>query len=283
MKIGFIGQGWVGKNYANDFEQRGFDIVRYSLDAQYKDNKDKIKECNIVFIAVPTPTTKDGFDVSILENALTLVSSIAVIKSTIIPGITAYLQQKFPHVKIVHSPEFLVEVTAAHDTAHPDRNIIGVPVMNDEYMLIAEKVLSVLPKAPFTLICTSNEAEIIKYSHNVHGYIQVVFSNILFEIASKFGCDWEQIKKSIEADPMMSHRYLNPIHKNGRGAGGSCFIKDFAAFRLSYEGVHDEKGLAFLKAIEAKNIELLIASNKNLDILNNTYDKSTLDRYAKGQ
>jgi UDP-glucose 6-dehydrogenase len=155
--------------------------------------------------------------------------------------------------------------------------------MNDEYKQIAEKVLSVLPTAPFTLICTSSEAEIIKYSHNVHGYMQVVFSNILFEMASKFGCDWEQIKKSIEADPMMSHRYLNPIHKSGRGAGGSCFIKDFAAFRLSYEGVCDEKGLAFLKAIEAKNIELLIASNKNLDILNNTYDKSTLDHYAKGQ
>lgn len=283
MKIGFIGQGWVGKNYANDFEQRGFDIVRYSLEPQYKDNKDKIKECDIVLIAVPTPTTKDGFDVSILENALTLVTGIAVIKSTIIPGTTTYLQQKFPHVKIVHSPEFLVEVTAAHDAAHPDRNIIGVPTMNDEYKQIAEKVLSVLPSAPFTLICTSSEAEIIKYSHNVHGYMQVVFSNILFEMASKFGCDWEQIKKSIEADPMMSHRYLNPIHKSGRGAGGSCFIKDFAAFRLSYEGVHDEKGLAFLKAIEAKNIELLIASNKNLDILNNTYDKSTLDRYAKGQ
>lgn len=283
MKIGFIGQGWVGKNYANDFEQRGFDIVRYSLDPEYKNNKEKIKDCDIVLIAVPTPTTKDGFDVSILEDALTLVSGIAVIKSTIIPGTTTYLQQKFPTIKIVHSPEFLVEATAAYDAAHPDRNIIGVPVMNDEYRQISQKVLSVLPTAPFTLVCTSSEAEVIKYSHNVHGYMQVVFSNILYEMASKFGCDWEQIKKSIEADPMMSHQYLNPIHKSGRGAGGSCFIKDFAAFRLSYEGVHDEKGLAFLKAIEAKNIELLIASNKNLDILNNTYDKPTLDRYTKGQ
>ncbi len=30
MKIGFIGQGWIGKNYADDFEHRGYRVVRYS-------------------------------------------------------------------------------------------------------------------------------------------------------------------------------------------------------------------------------------------------------------
>ena len=27
-KIGFIGQGWIGQNYADDFERRGFEVVR---------------------------------------------------------------------------------------------------------------------------------------------------------------------------------------------------------------------------------------------------------------
>ena len=35
MKIGFIGQGWIGKHYADDFEQRGFDVVRYAPNEQY--------------------------------------------------------------------------------------------------------------------------------------------------------------------------------------------------------------------------------------------------------
>ena len=46
---------------ADDFEARGYDIVRYALEEPYKANKDKIKECQIVFIAVPTPTTEEGF------------------------------------------------------------------------------------------------------------------------------------------------------------------------------------------------------------------------------
>jgi predicted dinucleotide-binding enzyme len=28
--IGFIGQGFIGKNYANDFEKRGYEVIRYA-------------------------------------------------------------------------------------------------------------------------------------------------------------------------------------------------------------------------------------------------------------
>ena len=41
-KIGFIGQGWIGKNYADDFERRGLEVVRYALEEPYVKNKDKI-------------------------------------------------------------------------------------------------------------------------------------------------------------------------------------------------------------------------------------------------
>lgn len=283
MKIGFIGQGWIGKNYANDFEKRGYTVVRYSLEEEYKDNFLDISECDFVFIAVPTPTTKHGFDISILENAVSIVKTVAIIKSTIVPGTTVSLQKKFPNIKIVHSPEFLVEVTAAHDTAYPERNIIGIPYDTDEYKELGKKILSILPPAPFNQICKSVEAEIIKYAHNVHGYMQIIFSNILFDLSRNCGGEWDPIKKAILADPMMSHYYLDPVHKSGRGAGGNCFIKDFAAFREVYEKTKDVRGTVFLKALESKNIELLIASNKNLDILNNTYEKETLDTYSEGR
>ena len=38
IKIGFIGQGWIGKNYADNFEQRGYDIVRYGMEEEHKNN-----------------------------------------------------------------------------------------------------------------------------------------------------------------------------------------------------------------------------------------------------
>ena len=43
-KIGIIGQGWIGKNYANEFEERGFEVVRYGLEDEYFNNKSKIKD-----------------------------------------------------------------------------------------------------------------------------------------------------------------------------------------------------------------------------------------------
>src|SRR3989344_5672703 len=116
VKIGFIGHGVVGKNCADDFEARGHVVIRYAKEKPYHKNKNAIKDCDIVFIAVPTPTTPDGFDDSIVREALSLVGKgkIAVIKSTIVPGTTRSIQKENPDVFVMHSPEFLTESTAAY-------------------------------------------------------------------------------------------------------------------------------------------------------------------------
>ena len=44
--IGFCGQGWIGKNYADDFERRGYYVVRYSLEKQYIKNKKETDTIN---------------------------------------------------------------------------------------------------------------------------------------------------------------------------------------------------------------------------------------------
>src|SRR3989344_2783080 len=91
--IGFIGQGFIGKNYADDFENRGYTVIRYATRPEFAKNKERIKDCDIVFIAVPTPTTPKGFNYSIVEDVLSLVGrgKAAVIKSTILPGTTERL------------------------------------------------------------------------------------------------------------------------------------------------------------------------------------------------
>jgi UDP-glucose 6-dehydrogenase len=115
MKIGFIGQGWIGKNYADNYEERGYEVVRYSLEEKFIHNKDKVGLCDIVIIAVPTPTTTSGFDYSIVEEGIKLCSdqSLIVVKSTMLPGTTLKLQEKFPGKTVFCSPEFLSERTAA--------------------------------------------------------------------------------------------------------------------------------------------------------------------------
>jgi len=274
LVIGFIGQGYIGKNYADDLESRGYETIRYALEEPYIKNKDKIRDCDIVFIAVPTPTTPAGFDGSIVREALSLVSKgkIAVIKSTVVPGMTRDLQKKYPNLVLLFCPEFLSVATAKYDVENPFMNVIGMAGESKEHRKAADTVLSVLRKAPENIVCSSEEAELVKYSHNISGYMQILTFNMVYEIAERFGASWNPIQRAIEADPLISNRYSNPVHKGGRGAGGFCFIKDMAAFARHYEStVKDELGASFLYAAEKKNVSLLLGSGKDFDLLAGVY------------
>ena len=282
MTIGFIGQGFIGKNYADDFERRGLSVVRYALEPQYAANKEKIAQCDIVFIAVPTPTTPQGFDDSILRTVLSLVGAgkTAVIKSTTYPGTVKKLQADFRDRTILHSPEFLAEKTAAEDAANPKRNIVGIPEKSEAYHAKAQAVLAILPQAPYELIADSTETELIKYAGNAFLFFKVLYGNLFYDIAQSLGMDYDVVRTAIGADPRIGPSHLRVVDSSGhegalagRGAGGHCLIKDFAALRQLYEEVlpKDKKGSALLHAFEEKNAALLKESGKDLDLLRGVY------------
>lgn len=278
--IGFIGQGFIGKNYADYLEETGHQVVRYALEPDYVQNKDRIAECETVFIAVPTPTTPEGFDDSILRSAVALTADGAtvVIKSTIVPGTTESIQREFPTRFVMHSPEFLTEHNAAHDVHNPVRNVVGIPSDTPEYRSRAEAVLALFAHAQFHAVTSAREAEIIKYAANCLLYSKVVMANLFYDVARTHMCEWGTIRDALKADPRIGSSHLDPVHKSGpnaetigRGAGGHCFIKDFEAFRRMYAALHDEKGSAVLDAMVAKNNDLLRTSGKDLDLLLGVY------------
>lgn len=273
--IGFIGQGWIGKHYADNFEERGYNVIRYSQEEPYIKNKEKIAKCDIVFIAVPTPTTPKGFSDAILRKVIPLVGKgkIAIIKSTLLPGTTAKLQKKNPDVIVLHSPEFLMEANAKYNTDHPDRNIVGIPLNSDTYKKSARRAIDIMPKAPYELICSAEEAELVKYGGNCMLYVKVVFANIFHDLSQKFpGVKYGTVRDAMSADPRIGSSHLDPIHKSGRGAGGHCFIKDFAAFTSLYEKMtKDLHGTEALRAFEKKNKHLLKTSGKDIDLLHGVY------------
>lgn len=285
MKLGFIGQGWIGKNLADHFEERGFETVRFAKEAPYVENKNRIAECDLVFIAVPTPTTPQGFDDSILRSVLPLVGKgkVAVIKSTVIIGTTDALQDEFPDIVILHAPEFLRETSVKHDIDYPDRNIIGVPRKFETASSHKNAVAlleEVLPRAPYTSVCTAAEAELTKYAGNNFLYTKVVFMNMLYDIAKHYRADWKTLSENMIADPRIGASHMQPVHQYahmgsqmGRGAGGHCFIKDFAAFKDLYESVlpEEKETLALLEALENKNNQLLKDSGKDADLLEGVY------------
>ncbi len=278
-KLGFIGQGWIGKNYSDFFEQMGYSVVRYAKEPEYVGNKEKLAECDIVFIAVPTPTTKEGFDASIVREAVGLVpkGKTAVIKSTILPGTARKIQEENPDTIVLFSPEFLREATVRHDIENPDKNIIGTDG-SERAQHAAEKVMQVFAKAPYERICSYEEAELTKYGANVFLFWKVIFMNMLYDIASAHGSDWQTLVDNLTADPRIGTSHMQPVHSQkhlgttGRGAGGHCFIKDFAAFEEHYKAVvGNEIGSAVLEALRNKNIHLLTESGKDLELLRSVY------------
>jgi nucleotide sugar dehydrogenase len=280
MTLGFIGQGWIGKNYADHYERRGFSVVRYSKEHPYILNRDVIKKCDIVFIAVPTPSTPHGFDDSVVREAVSLVGKgkIALIKSTIIPGTTRSIQQEYPGIYVLHSPEFLREATAREDVDNPDRNIVGISSDESKWQEAAEKVISIMPKAPYQKVCRAEEAELIKYGGNIFLFWKVLCMNILYDVASHHGADWGVVSEAMIADPRIGTSHMNPVHASGhtkiagRGAGGHCFIKDFAALHDHYKNtVGDEFGVKIFEALRDENIHLLHSTGKDIDLLEGVY------------
>jgi len=288
--IGFIGQGWIGKHYADDFENRLYSVVRYALEEPYAQNKAQISDCFVVFIAVPTPTTVDGFQIAAVESALSVVAagSTVVIKSTLIPGMTQQLQAAFPDLYILHSPEFLVEKTAAHDAAFPKRNIVGIPIDTPEYLKRAQQVLDLLPNAPFETIMGAKEAELTKYAGNTFLYTKVVFMNILHDLVTASGADFETVRAALVADPRIGASHTQPVHQSGhdqanpapvRGAGGHCFIKDFEAMRRLYaQLLGTDQAHTVLSALTNYNNQLLVKSNKDIDLLTEVHGASAVKK-----
>lgn len=289
--IGFIGQGFIGKNLADDFERRGYAIFRFSKRLDTHENREKLRECDIVFIGVPTPTTPEGFNCDTLREVLWLVGvwKTAVIKSTMMPGTCETLQALYPDRFVFHSPEFLAEKTAAYDVANPTRNIVWYPIDSPEYRARAQEVIDVLPDAPMNIICTSREAEFIKYGSNCFLYLKVVYANILADLAKNVGANWDVIAQGIGSDPRIGPSHLQIVHTSwvegdipSRWAGGHCFIKDFSGLvEYIQKSGTDPLGEAFLSAAEDKNVSLLAHSHKDPELLEGVYGPEKIKKITQ--
>lgn len=293
MKIGFIGQGFIGKNYADDFERRGQTIVRYGLQSEYIGNKEKISECDLVLIAVPAPTLPttelrdDGHpkvrfeDTHIREGVgLTKPGAIVVIKSTMPPGTTLSIQEQYRDRIVLHSPEFLLETTAAKDASKPERTIVGMPKDTPEHRAAAEQFLSLLPEAPYKLITDAKTAELIKYGSNAFLFVKIVFSNMMYELAEKHAVDWDVMREAIGKDPRIGPAHMDLHLKDDpqgvyhrRGAGRSCFIKDWAELSEMYAAAlpEDTSTINALRGFEYKNAELLRKFDRYTALLEGVY------------
>jgi UDPglucose 6-dehydrogenase len=205
------------------------------------DNIEAIKQSDVTFICVGTPSLPDGSaDLSAVEDTAKDIGTaikdkdgyhVVVTKSTIVPGTTEKLVlplvEKYSGKKVgkdfglCMNPEFLRQGQAVHDSLNPDRIVVG------QYDKKSGDVLEHIYKeydCP-KMRCEIKAAELIKYAANSLLATKITFANEFSRICEKFDIDVYEVMKGVGLDFRINPMFLNA----GVGFGGSCFPKDVNA------------------------------------------------------
>lgn len=344
MNISIIGTGYVGLVTGACFAKLGHQVICVDVDKEkvnkiknsispiyekglkeilqkYKDNitattsyTEAIKNSDITFICVGTPSKKDGdIDLSYINKvAVSIAEEIKkkkdfhtiVVKSTVVPGTTQNhvlpLLEKNSGKKagvdfgLGMNPEFLREGVAVDDFLHPDR------VVNGFYDEKTKKILNELYKNFSCPIVetTLTTAEMIKYASNCFLAAKISFINEIGNFCKKLGIDAYEVADGMGLDKRIERSFLN----SGIGWGGSCFGKDTRALRAwakkekipcqmidSSINVNQEQPLQLIKLLKkhipilkGKKIGILgLAFKPDTDDIRDTRAKPIIDKLLK--
>lgn len=218
-------------------------VLRNKLEKRlsFTQNYAAVKDADLIFIAVGTPSKKSGeADLSFIEAAAESIGkhledyAVVVNKSTVPVGtarkLTSLIRDQLEKRKkeilfdIVSCPEFLKEGSAIDDCMKPDRIIIGSD---------SEKATRILKRlySSFTfnhdriLVMDIESAELTKYASNAMLATRISFMNELSGICEKVGANINQVRLGMSGDHRIGYHFLYA----GAGYGGSCFPKDIRA------------------------------------------------------
>ncbi len=229
-KVGVIGNGFVGESQAFAFSPTT-DLRIYDIDPLKASNtKEEIDECDFIFVCVPTPMKKDGSqDISFIEKVFeeAVEGPIYIIKSTVLPGSTKELQNKYPKLSILFSPEFLTERTAKLDMLTQARIVLGGDgsLTSKTAELFEQRFMN-----KHIIKTDSTTAELIKYMNNTFFATKVSILNEFKLLADKLNANWEDALYGFASDGRIGDSHLHVPGPDGRlGYGGTCFPKDVNA------------------------------------------------------
>ena len=236
QKVGIIGNGFVGNSIAFGFSPT-HEIRIHDKDPKKNLNSiEEVLECDYIFVAVPTPMNSDGsISLDIVYTALSEIDkknkrtdNIIILKSTMIPGSTDTIVEKYPKLNIVFNPEFLTERTAKLDFLTQARIILGG---NKIHTSKVKQLFEARFQHCYIIEMDAKTAEMIKYMNNVFFASKVSIMNEMKLICDAVGADWKLALKGFAADQRIGDSHLNVPGPDGRlGFGGACFPKDINAF-----------------------------------------------------
>ena len=241
MKIGVIGNGFVGNAVASGFiplresllGSTLLEVFVYDIDKSKSPNTlEETLQCNFVFVCLPTPMTDaEGgrCNLSLLEKFFDDVSKVEteavfIIKSTVPVGTTDRMCELYPHMKIAHNPEFLTAANAVHDFVNADRHVVG-----GEPDVVSHVETLYKTYFPNTKIFTmkSKESECVKYFANCFLAAKVMVFNEMKMLCNNIDVDYNKILRGVGSDHRIGHSHtFVPGPDGDYGFGGTCFPKD---------------------------------------------------------
>jgi UDPglucose 6-dehydrogenase len=235
-RIAIIGFGVVGRALGGVVAAkiRGAEVVAYDSKATgrsagkvrlAKTLQGALKGADFIFLCVPSHLDGEGVSGSgwkalakqIAKNADP--AAIIVIKSTLIPGDAAKLQQLTCR-RVVVCPEFMAEGTAERDLLKPHRVLVGGEDKDAVDAVVS--LYRVWVPASRIIRMDAGSAQLAKLLANAMLAQRVCSINSQTALCEKSGGDVRAVSHAVGLDPRIGREFLNA----SPGFGGSCLEKD---------------------------------------------------------
>lgn len=221
MGVGIIGLGVVGESMRELFpDARVYDEPRRI------GSRALINECNISFVAVPTPNNSDGsLDMSIVEDVVGWCESdLIIIRSALQPGTADKLEAQGKN--IVVQPEYLGEGVApplVDESKTPFMVLGGRPENRRKAIELWQRIYNANVRIRQV---TNLEAEVIKLSENRAIMMRVLEAQELYDACEANGVDYYTVREAVYGDDPRMQLYWTFIFPENRGANSKCIPKD---------------------------------------------------------
>ena len=273
-KIGLIGAGRLGICLGLLIEQVGYDVIASDVREDYvkglqekridtsepdvqellskssriqftTDNSRVIKESDIIFTLVQTPSLEDGsYDVSAVWKVVEDFQQIdgmlngksLVVGCTTNPGDCEEFQKRLEicGVDVFYNPEFIAQGSIIKDLRNADMVLIGG---YGHHIPVLEKIYYGIQGEPYPYIhnMSTKAAELTKIAVNCFLTTKVSYANQVGQVMIKDGMESEVdiVLNAIGSDSRIGTKYLG----FGFGFGGPWFPRDNRAFAAYAQAV----------------------------------------------
>lgn len=272
-KIAIIGYGYVGKAYERMVKDKYEVVIRDPALGDKSALNQEVNASDLAVLCVPTGMDKSKefpypCDISIVEECVSwLETPVILIKSTVTPGTTDLLKEKY-NKRICMSPEYAGESSYylpvgydyVDDMKKTPWNIIGGS--DEDVKYIFDLMVPIWGPKKDYYICTAKEAETIKYMENTYFGVKITFAQEMYNICKKLGVNWYRVWQGWALDNRVDKMHT-AVFPEGRGFAGKCLPKDLNALVRASEDQGYEP--VMLKAMLESNREIRKENGKEID------------------